>query len=336
MSDPSTISPLAFSPSQESALLSNPGFKLLRSRFSTIRPSFCSDHLPTSDAATEAWLLHRDITFTLILPILRIYDQAAQVARSLLRTLKATDLELAFFGEGRGAFSWLQCFVKDEEDWFSVKGCPACTTLHILHSEPTVRLTLTSIYLSAYLSFPLPPSASSSPARASPAKHSHHHPEQQPTLPSFQFLMPSLHHALMSDPLIFPASSIPQIYSRSHALETGIQDLLLQCCALSSIEPSLESTITTHENRLVKRQVSYRDASDLSYGQSGVGMKVKPSKLAKRQMRLCLEEREWARRIALALEEWRDANEKGISENHQGRMDEHVADIGRRRKSKST
>lgn len=86
--------------------------------------SFCEHHLPSSKANEESWLLHRDITHALILPVLQIHQQALQLAESFLCTREICDLELAFRGEARGAFSWLQCVIAEEEDWCSTRGCP--------------------------------------------------------------------------------------------------------------------------------------------------------------------------------------------------------------------
>ena len=72
----------------------------------------------------EAWLLQRDITHALVLPILKIFRNASDVAKSMLGNRNIVDLELVFRGEARGAFSWLQCFITEEEDWCRTKGCP--------------------------------------------------------------------------------------------------------------------------------------------------------------------------------------------------------------------
>ena len=86
--------------------------------------SFCQHHRPTSKEHEEAWLLQRDITYALILPVLEIYRHAAQLARSMLGDRNIFDLELVFRGDARGAFAWLQCFITEEEEWCSTRGCP--------------------------------------------------------------------------------------------------------------------------------------------------------------------------------------------------------------------
>ncbi|KAI4266054.1 MAG: hypothetical protein L6R38_008990, partial [Xanthoria sp. 2 TBL-2021] len=85
---------------------------------------FCDHHDLDSQADKEAWLLQRDITYALIVPILEIYRHATVIAKALLGNRHIFDLELVFRGEARGAFSWLQCFVMEEEDWCLTRGCP--------------------------------------------------------------------------------------------------------------------------------------------------------------------------------------------------------------------
>lgn len=85
---------------------------------------FCEHHNPYNNAEIEAWLLQRDITHALILPVLEIHRHATDLAKSVLGNRNIFDLELVFRGEARGAFAWLQCFITDEEEWCSAAGCP--------------------------------------------------------------------------------------------------------------------------------------------------------------------------------------------------------------------
>lgn len=64
----------------------------------------------------------------LILPVLQIHGQASRLADLLLRPNIAVDLELAFRGEARGTFTWLQCLLSDEVDLYCPKSCPG--TIH--------------------------------------------------------------------------------------------------------------------------------------------------------------------------------------------------------------
>ena len=90
---------------------------------------FCSFHVPRSNEDEEAWLLQRDITHALVLPVIEIYRYASELARAVLGNRNIFDLELVFRGEARGAFSWLQCFIVEEENWCSTRGCPGQPTL---------------------------------------------------------------------------------------------------------------------------------------------------------------------------------------------------------------
>lgn len=59
-----------------------------------------------------------------MLPVLEIHCRATDLAKSILGDGKIWDLELAFRGEARGAFAWLQCFIAEAEDWCLARGCP--------------------------------------------------------------------------------------------------------------------------------------------------------------------------------------------------------------------
>jgi hypothetical protein len=69
--------------------------------------------------------MHRDVLHALLMPIVELYRRAEGLASTALCTAKSEDLELAFAGEARGAFLWLQCFVTGEDgDWCRTRGCP--------------------------------------------------------------------------------------------------------------------------------------------------------------------------------------------------------------------
>lgn len=118
--------------------------KPLRGRCRLTLPSFCMRHQPTSKEHIEAWLLQRDITYALILPLLEIYGYAAKLAKSMLGDRKIYDLELVFRGEARGAFVWLHAFMADEQEWCMAQGCPGKSVLstmvsHLLNSYSMCR-----------------------------------------------------------------------------------------------------------------------------------------------------------------------------------------------------
>ncbi|KAL8669273.1 MAG: hypothetical protein Q9168_006124 [Polycauliona sp. 1 TL-2023] len=177
---------------------------------------FCDHHSLDSQEDKDAWLLQRDITYALILPVLEIYRHATQIAKALLGNRHIFDLELVFRGEARGAFSWLQCFVTEEEDWCLTRGCPGCIVTHALVAEPTIRLILVACKLSSSLN-----------------NHpSHKHTTKSP--PLLSFWQSSLQKALDEDPFWGP-----QVWrsfeTRAKALERGIEELVEQCIEFGSL-----------------------------------------------------------------------------------------------------
>lgn len=61
------------------------------------------------------------------MPVVELFKRASLLAEAALCTHKSEDLELAFAGDARGAFVWLQCFLGEEEDWCHTRGCPGTT-----------------------------------------------------------------------------------------------------------------------------------------------------------------------------------------------------------------
>ncbi len=113
---------------------------LLNPPYSHLKPDlrrFCELHQSDNSDDEEAWLLHRDITHALIIPILQIFRRASVLAAALLGTERNADFEIAFRGDARGAFSWLQCFVAEEEDWCVTKGCPGNSSLLSTTARPS-------------------------------------------------------------------------------------------------------------------------------------------------------------------------------------------------------
>ncbi|MCJ1335153.1 hypothetical protein MMC09_000419 [Bachmanniomyces sp. S44760] len=182
------------------------GFQHLRQ--SLIVPgmsSFCGNHSILEVKEQENWLLHRDIMHALLAPVLQLYREASRVAESFLGTYLEYDLELAFRGEARGAFTWLQCLIMEEGDWCSTRGCPACVVSHTLQSEPTIRLSLMACRLSRTL-------------RKQTAS---------PDLPLFDFWRSSLRNALDRDPF-WGSKHAKEIEERAAALEICVKDLMRQ------------------------------------------------------------------------------------------------------------
>ena len=186
--------------------------------------SFCHHHQPTTAEHEEAWLLQRDITYALILPVLEIHRYATQLALSMLGNRNIYDLELVFRGEARGAFAWLQCFIAEEKQWCLTHGCPgtwllqsptticvlrstACVVEHVLQAEPTIRIVLTACRLAESL------------RRAS---------ESPNVFPVYDFWLSSLRSALDEDAFWGP-DLWKDLKLRASDLENGFHQMVRQC-----------------------------------------------------------------------------------------------------------
>ncbi|KAL9594761.1 MAG: hypothetical protein Q9219_006847 [cf. Caloplaca sp. 3 TL-2023] len=173
---------------------------------------FCDLHSTDSRKDKEAWLLQRDITYALTLPVLEIYRHAAQLAKALLGNRHIFDLELVFRGEARGTFSWLQCFVMDEEDWCLTRGCPGCVVSHAIQAEPTIRMILVACRLSSSL----------------------RHQRNASHLPIFDFWSDVMKKTLDEDPFWGPGLW-KNFSARAAELESGIEELVRQCIELAPV-----------------------------------------------------------------------------------------------------
>ncbi|KAI4243966.1 MAG: hypothetical protein L6R40_003177 [Gallowayella cf. fulva] len=210
------IPPFEVSKKDVSRLRSCEAFQIIRALLVDREDvEFCDNHNLDSREDKEAWLLQRDITYALIVPVLEIYRHATQTAKALLGNRHIFDLELVFRGEARGAFSWLQCFVMEEEDWCLTRGCPGCVVSHALVAEPTIRLILVACHLSSTLSN----------ATSSLPYHPHHRATSPPLLDFWQH---SLKKALDEDPFWGP-DLWRTFEARAKALERGIEELVKQC-----------------------------------------------------------------------------------------------------------
>jgi hypothetical protein len=209
---------------------------------------FCESHSSLSQSSQQTFILHRDILHSLLLPLLQIRSQAASFAAQTIyhksqnrcprrptSPRSVVDLELAFRGAARGAFSWLQCFIAEERDWCSTYGCPACAVLKTLHSEPFIRIVVASCHLSAHLRKVLaganqyassshnvqshtrtPALASSSSSTSSP-------------LPDFTFWPTAVQQAVSEDDF-WGLHFWHDIDARARDLDHGVKDLIRQCC----------------------------------------------------------------------------------------------------------
>ncbi|KAI4092068.1 MAG: hypothetical protein LQ348_002712 [Seirophora lacunosa] len=212
----SRLPPFVVSKKDLSKLRSCEAFRIIRELLvDQDDQAFCDLHCNDCREDKDAWLLQRDITYALILPVLEIHRHALQIAKALLGNRHVFDLELVFRGEARGAFSWLQCFVMEEEDWCLTKGCPGCVVSYIIQAEPTIRMILVACRLSSSLR------------------------QQRNTshLPMFDFWFHVMKRALDEDPFWGPGLW-KDFEARAVALEKGIEELVRQCVELAPVAAS--------------------------------------------------------------------------------------------------
>lgn len=178
-------------------------------------------------------------------------------------------MEYAFSGPARSAFVWLQCFLSSakERDWCYTRGCPVCVVDHSLDSEFSIRLLYAACLLSdVHYPFTL----------------------EGPTLPSFTFFLDSLARAIQTDPL-FGDDFFELMQPKAMQTVNGVEDLMRQCLDLD-VAMSAASTPS---------DPSSPDASApgspvlAPLGGTPNGMRVKRSKMARRQMRVKVEEEQW-------------------------------------------
>lgn len=237
------------------------------------RGSLCDEHTPAHVEDISRWLIVRDVLHALLVPIVELFDKAAALAATATHASKLEDLEYAFSGQARSAFLWLQCFLSNakERDWCYTRGCPACAVEHSLDSEFSVRLLLAACLLSdVHYPFTL----------------------DGPTLPSFIFFLDSLERALAADPLYGPAF-FDLTHSKAQGLRNGIEDLIHQCLDLDALlsQPSSPSEPSSALSSAQASPVLGPLGANASAGRPV--MRVKRSKIARRQMSLQIEEERW-------------------------------------------
>lgn len=184
------------------------------------RCRYCGTHTGLPLEVQSTFTLHRDILHAVLLPVRLICAQAAHYASSVLsfhqpscpRRL-AVDLEVAFRGQARSAFSWIQCFTSQEQDWVLTKGCPACVVLKTLNDEPFIRIVTAACRLSGYL------------------QNLAQSQEVVATMPDTSFWLTAVRHAVIEDPF-WGFQFWAKIEARAINLELGIQELISQCLLL--------------------------------------------------------------------------------------------------------
>jgi hypothetical protein len=181
---------------------------------------YCGTHTGLPLEVQSTFTLHRDILHTVLLPVRLICAQAAHYASSVLSSHQpscprrlAVDLEVAFRGQARSTFSWIQCFTSQEQDWVLTKGCPACVVLKTLNDESFIRILIAACRFSGHL---------------------HNLVQSQgavPTMPDTSFWLTAVRHAVIEDPF-WGFQFWAKIEARAINLELGIQELVSQCLLL--------------------------------------------------------------------------------------------------------
>lgn len=168
----------------------------------------------------------------------------------------------------------------------------ACVTLDTTSTESHIRfVTASSLLSTASVSSP-----NSSPATSTTSSPASEDPPADIngatslTLPPLPHILPALREALSKDPFWGPGHW-PYLLSRSTQLSAGIQALITSCM-------DLEALVSSHT--ILKPDTTKRNAISTTAGvPEEKGLKLKKSKLAKRQLRLKGEELEMMKRCAL-------------------------------------
>ena len=233
----------------------------------------CDEHTPAHLENLARWLIVRDVLHALLVPVVELFDKAVTLAAAATRASKVEELEYAFKGQGRSAFLWLQCFLSNEKEreWCYTRGCPACVVEHSLDSEFSVRLLFAACLLSdVHYPFTL----------------------EGPTLPSFVFFLDSLERALAEDPL-YGSAFFDFTQPKAVVTRNGIEELIHQCIELDVIlsQPHTPSNPESTTSTTPASPVLAPLGANPSAGRAG--LKMKRSKMARRQMKLEVEHEQW-------------------------------------------
>ena len=274
-------------------------------------PRFCTAHSSLPSSVQSDLQTHRSILHSILLPLLQLRQQASHHAREILAESSrncSSDLELAFKGSARGAFSWLQCFIVEEWDFCITSGCPACTVLKVLHAEPFIRIVIAGCRVSEYLQDLL---EHRSPSSASPCdcdedSGSDDDRNSGPTLPIFTFFLSALRKAVEEDEF-WGLHFYEDIEARALDLEDGIKDLIAQCCSICNPRSASSSRTQSPETLPTARSTDPLGVPRLVLSPSSnqnptsptrvPAVRIKNSRLAKRQIKLQREEQEWMNKI---------------------------------------
>ncbi|EKG11992.1 hypothetical protein MPH_10887 [Macrophomina phaseolina MS6] len=269
-------SPFCIRPEDLHRLDSSKPFQVLRSYLAVNATNeLCHEHACSSAEARETWLLHKDILHALIMPVVQLFHRASRLAEAALCSSKPEDLEMAFTGDARSGFLWLQCFLADEEEWCQSIGCPACIVSSALSTEQHLRIIFTALNLAA-------------------ESDSHNAVESLPSLP---FFAEALRSAIDSDPFwqSYPGAS-SSFEASAQKLTQHIHSLMDQCGEIEALVADYDATPTNAQtsNQLVRFQQRARPvrapAGFLCFGAESKCPAVRPSRMARRQQRMRQEE----------------------------------------------
>ncbi|EEA27054.1 conserved hypothetical protein [Talaromyces marneffei ATCC 18224] len=238
--------------------------------------SLCPFHSEEcSEQQRAVFQLHRDVIYTLLLPLFEIHNHATQIATRVLGRRQAAEPDRAFKGEARGAFTWLHCILTEERDFCLAEGCPACIVSYVLSSEPTIRLVTVACLLCDFVPF----------TDLADSKQTKTH------RPDFSFWLKAMETAVREDPL-WGDAFWPEIQHRAESLAVGIKYLIMQCAELRN-PTELQRTSSTTSSSSVKSSCSMAMRSDRhAYRVHVRSIPVQPSALARRQLNMMWEEQE--------------------------------------------
>ncbi|KIW08566.1 uncharacterized protein PV09_00531 [Verruconis gallopava] len=303
-------SPFAFlRPAELDTICSSSGFQILRTYLATTLPvDFCAEHAYDSSEMQLTWLLHRDILHAMIMPVVELYKEASTLAAAALCSQRPDELEVAYRGEARFAFLWLQCFITEEEDWCHTRGCPACNTLQTLATELTIRGAITAALLSG----------KDASVPDTPSSETESEAEDQPSLPDFTIVLGSLEQAMDNDPFWGPGY-YAQTLARSKRLMAGIQELMSQCQVLESLVSSAPPSPSANG-------LGRGHAVDMlrPHGDTSKEMKLKKGAVARRQAKL--KDEQGAMIMRMALQTWSAVH---LSQRQRSRLKAAIKQDGR-------
>ncbi|KAF2753385.1 hypothetical protein EJ05DRAFT_213288 [Pseudovirgaria hyperparasitica] len=266
-STPHGASPFVIRPEVVDIINDSRGFQILRSYLAGTQDHIlCEEHFECSEETYEEWILHRDIIHAVVMPVVQLFNRAADLAQAALCSTTPDDWELAFRDDARDAFLSLQCFLEDEGDWCHSEGCPACVVSTTLSSDTHIRFVIAAVLLSE--SMPVS--------------------SESVTLPQLSFFLGVMRSAMLDDPL-WGASFSEHLYSRAEQFSTGMRAMIEQCKELEALvlSPANSPVRTSHK----------MDFSNVLQKDDGT-IKVSPSELAKRQAKLRQEEEAYLQMLA--------------------------------------